>query len=100
MPKRALWPATPPTALKILDSLSGAIEQTAEYLAQRAATVAALGGNPQRGRRSLRAGGGSRSEPSGRLFGLALENDRYGNDELAMELYKRAVARFPATSAR
>ncbi|MEN6449264.1 MAG: CDC27 family protein, partial [Thermoguttaceae bacterium] len=32
-------------ALKILDSLSGAIEQTAEYLAQRAATVSALGGS-------------------------------------------------------
>ena len=37
----------PAAALKVLDSLSGAIEQTAEYLAQRAATVSALGGNPQ-----------------------------------------------------
>ena len=50
----------------ILDSLSGAIEQTAEYLAQRAATVAALGGNPQRGGGALRAGGGSRPQPSRR----------------------------------
>ena len=33
---------------EMLDSLSGAIEQTAEYLAQRAATVAALGGNPKK----------------------------------------------------
>ena len=33
---------------------------------------------------------------AGALFGLALENDRYGNDETAMELYKRAVGRFPA----
>ena len=33
-------------ALAVLDRLSGAIEQTAEYLSQRAATVAAMGGNP------------------------------------------------------
>ena len=33
-------------ALATLDALSGAVEQTAEYLAQRAATVASLGGNP------------------------------------------------------
>ena len=86
----------PAAALKVLDSLSGAIEQTAEYLAQRAATVAALGGNPQRSRRPVRAGGRGRPQPPGALFGLALENDRYGNDDTAMELYKRAVGRFPA----
>ena len=32
----------------------------------------------------------------GALFGLALENDRRGNDDMAMELYKRAADRFPA----
>jgi DNA-directed RNA polymerase subunit alpha len=32
----------PQASLALLDSLSGAVEQTAEYLAQRAATVAAL----------------------------------------------------------
>jgi DNA-directed RNA polymerase subunit alpha len=86
----------PATALKILDSLSGAIEQTAEYLAQRAATVAALGGNPREVVALYeRAVEVDRNHP-GALFGLALENDRYGNDELAMELYTRAVARFPA----
>src|SRR6185312_11649095 len=36
----------PQEALKVLDSLSGAVEQTADYLYQRAATVAAIGGNP------------------------------------------------------
>jgi DNA-directed RNA polymerase subunit alpha len=30
------------------------------------------------------------------LFGLALENDRHGNDEAALNLYERSVARFPA----
>jgi DNA-directed RNA polymerase subunit alpha len=29
------------------------------------------------------------------LFGLALENDRRGNDERALQLYQRAVALFP-----
>jgi DNA-directed RNA polymerase subunit alpha len=84
------------TALSTLDSLSGAIEQTAEYLAQRAATVAALGGNPQEVvalyERAVEA---DRNHP-GALFGLALENDRHGNDDTAMELYKRAADRLPA----
>ncbi len=85
----------PAAALKMLDSLSGAIEQTADYLAQRAATVAALGGNPQEVVALYeRAVEVDRNHP-GALFGLALENDRYGNDDTAMELYKRAVSRFP-----
>ena len=82
-------------ALQMLDSLSGAIEQTAEYLAQRAATVAALGGNPPEVIALYeRAVETDRNHP-GALFGLALENDRYGNDDTALELYKRAVSRFP-----
>jgi DNA-directed RNA polymerase subunit alpha len=82
--------------LAVLDGLSGAIEQTAEYLAQRAATVAALGGNPSEVVALFeRAVEVDRNHP-GALFGLALENDRRGNDDVAMELYKRAVSRFPA----
>lgn len=85
-----------PAALQVLDRLSGAVEQTAEYLAQRAATVAQLGGNPTEVvalyERAVEADG---NHP-GALFGLALENDRHGNDEAAMELYKRAANRFPA----
>jgi DNA-directed RNA polymerase subunit alpha len=30
------------------------------------------------------------------LFGLALENDRHGNDHEALKLYERSVSRFPA----
>jgi DNA-directed RNA polymerase subunit alpha len=86
----------PGAAITALDALSGAIEQTAEYLAQRAATVAALGGNPLEVvalyERAVEA---DRNHP-GALFGLALENDRRGNDETAMELYKRAAERLPA----
>jgi DNA-directed RNA polymerase subunit alpha len=84
------------TALQILDSLSGAIEQTAEYLAQRAATVAALGGNPQEVVALYERAVETDHNHPGALFGLALENDRYGNDDTALELYKRAVGRFPA----
>jgi DNA-directed RNA polymerase subunit alpha len=83
-------------ALAVLDQLSGAIEQTADYLAQRGATVSALGGNPLEVialyERAVEA---DRNHP-GALFGLAMENDRHGNDDTAMELYKRAVGRFPA----
>jgi len=88
--------AQPDAALAILDSLSGAVEQTAEYLAQRAATVAALGGNPNEVvalyERAVEA---DRNHP-GALFGLALENDRRGNDEMALQLYRRATRYFPA----
>lgn len=83
-------------SLAALDRLSGAVEQTAEYLTQRAATVAALGSNPSEVvalyERAVEA---DRSHP-GALFGLALENDRRGNDETALGLYKRASTRFPS----
>ena len=36
----------PKGALILLDGLSGAVEQTAEYLSQRAACVSLIGGNP------------------------------------------------------
>jgi DNA-directed RNA polymerase subunit alpha len=83
-------------ALAALDRLSGAIEQTAEYLSQRAATVSAIGGNPTEVVALFeRAVEVDRNHP-GALFGLAMENDRRGNDETAMDLFKRAVSRFPA----
>ena len=86
----------PAAALATLDSLSGAIEQTAEYLAQRAATVAVLGGNPQEVVALYERAVEADRNHAGALFGLALENDRRGNDDTAMELYKRAADRFPA----
>ena len=82
-------------ALNVLDNMFGPIEQTAEYLYQRGATVAAVGGNPSEVVKLYeRAVEADRGHP-GALFGLALENDRYGNDELAMDLYKKAVLTFP-----
>lgn len=86
----------PAEAMGVLDHLSGAIEQTAEYLAQRAATVAALGGNPSEVVALYERAVEVDHDHPGALFGLAVENDRRGNDELAMEMYKRAAARFPS----
>jgi DNA-directed RNA polymerase subunit alpha len=86
----------PADALKTLDDLSGAVEQTAEYLYQRGATVAAMGGNPEEVVALYERAVGTEEAHTGALFGLALENDRRGNDERALELYQRAASRFPA----
>jgi len=83
-------------SLKVLDDLSGAVEQTAEYLAQRAATVAALGENPNEVVALYERAVEVDQSHAGALFGLALENDRRGNDATAMKLYKQATAGFPA----
>lgn len=86
----------PEAALATLDQLFGPVEQTAECLCQRAATVASLGGNPSEVvalyERAVEIDG----QHAGALFGLAMENDRHGNDSQAMELYQRASACFPA----
>ncbi|MDO5580925.1 MAG: DNA-directed RNA polymerase subunit alpha C-terminal domain-containing protein [Planctomycetia bacterium] len=85
----------PKESLRELDRLSGAIEQTAEYLYQRGATVAAIGGNLQETTALYeRALVVDKNHP-GALFGLALENERRGNDNDALEYYKRAVVHFP-----
>ena len=83
-------------ALAILDNLSGAVEQTAEYLYQRSATVAALGGNRTEVVAYLERAVEADGCHSGALFGLALENDRHGNDHYAQELYERAANQFPS----
>jgi DNA-directed RNA polymerase subunit alpha len=85
----------PVEALQVLDSLSGAVEQTAEYLYQRGATVAAIGGNPSEVVALYERAVEADRNHAGALFGLALENDRRGNDDTALDLYKRAAARFP-----
>jgi DNA-directed RNA polymerase subunit alpha len=86
----------PQAALDLLDKLSGAVEQTAEYLYQRGATVAALHGNPAEVIKLYERAVEADPRHSGALFGLAVENDRYGNDDTAADLYERSVARFPA----
>ncbi len=83
-------------ALTMLDGLSGAVEQTAEYLYQRGATVASLGGNPDEVVALYERAVEADESHAGALFGLALENDRRGNDPTAMDLYRRSSMRFPA----
>jgi DNA-directed RNA polymerase subunit alpha len=83
-------------AMDILDQLFGPIEQTAEYLYQRGATVAAVGGNPTEVVALYERAVEANPRHPGALFGLALENDRRGNDVIAIELYQRSTQCFPA----
>jgi DNA-directed RNA polymerase subunit alpha len=78
----------PQKALEVLDHLSGAIEQTAEYLYQRGATVSAMCGNPAEVCRLYERAVEADGRHPGALFGLATENDRRGNDETALGLYQ------------
>ncbi len=82
-------------AVETLDHLSGAVEQTAEYLCQRAATVAAMHGNPTEVAVLYERAVEADPRHPGALFGLAHINERYGNDERAVDYYERSVARFP-----
>jgi DNA-directed RNA polymerase subunit alpha len=82
-------------ALEVLDKLSGAVEQTAEYLYQRGSTVAALGGSPTEVIALFERAVENDGKHAGALFGLAVENDRRGNDDTALTLYQRAAATFP-----
>jgi DNA-directed RNA polymerase subunit alpha len=83
-------------AMKALDDLFGPIEQTADYLYQRGATVAAIGGNPSEVVALYERAVETHEMHPGALFGLALENDRRGNDAQAMDLYQRASNCFPS----
>lgn len=85
----------PEAALETLNALSGAVEQTAEYLYQRAATVSALGGNQSEVVALLERAVATNESHAGALFGLALENDLHGNDIYAQQLYERAASQFP-----
>ena len=79
-----------------MDNLSGAIEQTSEYLYQRAATVSALNGSLEEVCALYERAIDVDPSHGGALFGLALENDRRGNDDAALELYQRACSQFPS----
>ncbi|HMP78365.1 MAG TPA: DNA-directed RNA polymerase subunit alpha C-terminal domain-containing protein [Pirellulaceae bacterium] len=82
-------------AWAILENVFGAAGQTAEYLYQRGATLAALGTNPDEVIRLYERAVEIDEKHPGALFGLGLENDRRGNDDRAMEMYQRAASVFP-----
>jgi DNA-directed RNA polymerase subunit alpha len=83
-------------AMQILDNIFGPVEQTAEYLYQRGATVAAVGGSRSETVALYQRAITIDPRHPGALFGLAMENDRAGNDDECFELYKRAASVFPA----
>jgi len=82
-------------AMAILDDIFGPAEQTADYMYQRAATVAAVGGRMDEAIALYERAIQTDEHHAGALFGLALENDRRGNDEEALHLYERAAKAFP-----
>ncbi len=82
-------------SMNILDNMFGPIEQTADYLCQRASTVSAIGGNRSEAVALFERAVQTDKNHAGALFGLALENDRQGNDEEALALYERAANSFP-----
>ncbi len=88
----------PEEAMKVLDDLSGAVEQTAEYLYQRGSTVSAMGGSPEEVTRLYERAERADPKHAGALFGLALENDRRGNDYEAIGFYQRATSRIPSNA--
>jgi DNA-directed RNA polymerase subunit alpha len=83
-------------ALKLLDTLSGPVTSTSEYLYQRGATLATVGGNPLEVCALYERAVEADPRHAGALFGLAMENDRRGNDETALDLYTKAAMRFPS----
>ena len=82
-------------AMTILDNIFGPAEQTAEYMYQRAATVAAVGGRMAESIALYERAVQTDENHAGALFGLALENDRMGNDDECLRLYERAAKAFP-----
>ena len=62
---------------------------------QRAATVAAVGGRMDEAIALYQRAVSTDENHAGALFGLALENDRLGNDEECLRLYEQAAKAFP-----
>jgi len=82
-------------AMAILDDIFGPAEQTADYMYQRAATVAAVGGRLEEAIALYQRAIQTDENHAGALFGLALQYDRLGNDEESFSLYERAGKAFP-----
>lgn len=82
-------------AMEILDDIFGPAEQTADYMYQRAATAAQIGGRMEEAINLYQRAVSTDENHAGALFGLALENDRLGNDDEALRLYERAAKAFP-----
>ena len=82
-------------SMALLDNIFGPSEQTAEYMYQRAATVALVGGRMEEALKYYERAVQTDDNHAGALFGLALENDRLGNDDESLRLYEQAAKAFP-----
>ncbi|MFP6750249.1 MAG: DNA-directed RNA polymerase subunit alpha C-terminal domain-containing protein [Pirellulaceae bacterium] len=91
------YSGNPRAAYAILEQLSGAVQHTAEYLYQNGATIAALKGDREQVVKWYERAVEAEPSHAGALFGLAIENDRHGNDLVAQDLYQRSTDSFPAT---
>ena len=83
-------------SMQLLDNIFGPTEQTSEYLYQRAATVASVGGSRDEVVKLYQRAIQVNPRHAGALFGLALTYDRMGADNEAFELYQRSVSVMPA----
>jgi DNA-directed RNA polymerase subunit alpha len=83
-------------AMDILDNIFGPAEQTAEYNYQRGATVAVRDGNFDEVLRLYNRALQYDDHHPGALFGLALENDRKGNDDEALQALRTSCFVFPS----
>jgi DNA-directed RNA polymerase subunit alpha len=83
-------------ALKLLDNIFGPVEQNPEYPYQRAATLAAIGGNLVEVIALFQRALQHNPKHAGALFGLAVEYDRMGSDQHAFELYQRGAGLIPS----
>lgn len=83
-------------AMSLLDNIFGPVEQTAEYLYQRGATVAATNGSRDEVIKLYQRAIQVNPRHAGALFGLALMYDRIGMDEEAFDLYQRSASVMPA----
>ncbi|MEK6234191.1 MAG: tetratricopeptide repeat protein, partial [Planctomycetales bacterium] len=82
-------------ALHILEQLNGPVQQSAEYLFQRGATESVLREDPQETVQYYERALEANESHAGALFGLALQNERHGNDSTARSLYERSASQFP-----
>lgn len=82
-------------AKEILDAQPSSAQQSAEYHYQYGATLAALGEDVREVTNHYEDAIQLDGEHIGALFGLALENDRQGNDEAARNYLERSVQHFP-----
>ncbi|MDO4558181.1 MAG: DNA-directed RNA polymerase subunit alpha C-terminal domain-containing protein [Planctomycetia bacterium] len=86
----------PEQALETLEQISATGRRSAEYSCQRAVTLAKLCGDPAEIVSLYERAVEADPQHEGALFGLAMENDRHGNDATALEYYQRAAAHSPS----